>query len=100
MIMMLNLFRILDRRYWVPPVGPPPLAPVPGPPPQQSQPATVQRTNSFNSAITNRMSDLSLNGGQGSRLSLGRKDKKNKDEEKGDADSIGRKKGLFKMMKR
>jgi len=92
---------ILDRLYWVPPVGPPPLAPPPNASPQQVQAPTLQQANSFNSAITNRMSDLTLGSGNGSLLSLGRKGGKDKGGEKGqvDGDFGEKKKGLFKMKK-
>ncbi|CAD6581232.1 MAG: vacuolar sorting protein VPS33/slp1 [Tremellales sp. Tagirdzhanova-0007] len=89
---------ILDRRYWIPPVGPPPLAPPPGQSLQPLQTPPIARNTSSNSAATNRMSDLSLLSGKDSRLNLGRRDKKEKDKDKGDADSItSKKKGLFKM---
>lgn len=89
---------ILDVRHWVPPVGPPPIAP-----PPQAQPAAqgmVKQNSGASgaSALSGKMSDMSLGG------SLRDKKKNGSGAGNGNGDeAVGadgkKKKGLFGKMK-
>ncbi|ORY34634.1 Sec1-like protein [Naematelia encephala] len=73
--------QILDKRYWVPPVGPPQLAPpqVTPQPQHHHQKSTkrpeIQQPNSFSSAISGKMSEMSL---KDTKLKQGKEGKEKK----------------------
>lgn len=98
------MIRIIDRKYWQPPVGPPSLAPPPPAPGSGSslapgRPAMGTQPNSFNSAagLNSQLGNLSLGGKEGkeSRLSLGSLRGSTKDGKEGKGGEEGGKKKSF-----